>query len=182
MNTELKLKLLQYLNQKKRSSGFAFFELIIVIVLLGFAATAFYFLQPKSSNKGGVSEARIYIGTINKGQQAYYTEKGKFSTNIPELGIGIKTATPNYNYHLKVINNGEKNAVAIGYSTLIPSNFGQKNYVGYVSLIPAGGNYTDFTSVAILCEQKKPDTLSLNIDWKPGIEPPKCNKDQISYP
>ncbi|HEY9703246.1 MAG TPA: hypothetical protein V6C58_12405, partial [Allocoleopsis sp.] len=54
-----------------------------------------------------------------------------------------------------------------------------KNYVGFVSLIPVGGN-SDITSVAILCEQKTAGTpASFNIEWKRGIEAANCNKYQV---
>ncbi len=191
MNTDIKLKLLQYLNDKKHSSGFTFVAVIIVIMVLGIlGAIAPTYLVSANKNdiaqdflgqarKGKQSEARTYVGTMNKGQQAYYTEKSAFSNSIPELGVGIKTASINYNYHTKVINKGTK-TVSISYSTLTKAgkNSQLKNYVGYVSLIPAGGG--DVTSVAILCEQKKGGVAaSLQLGFKPGVEPANCNKYQV---
>jgi type IV pilus assembly protein PilA len=43
-------------------------------------------------------EAREYVSSINKGQQAYFAEKSVFSTSVKALGIGIKTETENYKY------------------------------------------------------------------------------------
>jgi hypothetical protein len=43
-------------------------------------------------------EARDFIASINKAQQAYYAENGQFSDSIAKLGIGIKEQTKNYNY------------------------------------------------------------------------------------
>jgi hypothetical protein len=43
-------------------------------------------------------EARDFIVSINKAQQAYYAEHGQFSDSIAKLGIGIKEQTKNYNY------------------------------------------------------------------------------------
>ena len=191
MNTDIKLKLLQYLNDKKQSSGFTFVAVIIVIMVLGIlgAIAPTYLVSanknqiaqtfPGQINKGKQSEARVYVGTLNKGQQAYYIEKSSFTNNIPVLGTGIKTATTNYNYHVKVINKGTK-SVAISYSTLTKAgkNSQLKNYVGYVSLIPAGAG--EVTLVGILCEQKKVGVApSLQIEFKPGTQPAKCNKSQV---
>ncbi len=49
------------------------------------------FSDPKSS------EAKQYINSINRAQQAYYAEYGKFSDNITQLG-GIKEETDDYYY------------------------------------------------------------------------------------
>ena len=43
-------------------------------------------------------EARHYISSINKGQQANYAEYGQFSDSIAKLGLGLKEQTKNYNY------------------------------------------------------------------------------------
>ncbi|HEY9705314.1 MAG TPA: type IV pilin-like G/H family protein [Allocoleopsis sp.] len=193
MNTDLKFKLLQYVNHQKKASGFTVVVFLIVIIVLGILVAIALPSLLDSSTKGKQSEARTYIGTINKGEQAYYTEKEKFSSSIDELGVGIKTSTINYNYHVKVINKDTKKAIVIGYSTLTPTGEAHvkpknslvrrpplKNYVGFVSLIPSKDNPKDFTSSAILCEQKTGGVpLSFDIEWKPGIESPKCNSSQV---
>jgi type II secretory pathway pseudopilin PulG len=45
-----------------------------------------------------LEEARQYIGSINRAQQAYYAEYGQFSDSIAKLGLGIKEQTKNNNY------------------------------------------------------------------------------------
>ena len=178
MNTDLKFKLLQYLNYKKQPSGFSFWTLLAIIVLIG---VGIVIVLPSFFSKGCACqpEARTYVGTINKAEQAYYTEKNSFNSDIVALGVGIRTASINYNYYVKVINKGTQ-SVVIGYSATTSAGAALKNYVGYASLIPAGGSSTEVTSVAILCQQKTAGTLSLDVEWKPGIESPRCNKDQVS--
>jgi type IV pilus assembly protein PilA len=179
MNTNLKFKVLQYLNHKKKPSGLTFIEFLVIIAIIGILAAIALPSFTSKAGKGKQSEARTYVGTINKGQEAYYTEKKEFSPKIEPLGIGIRTASINYNYHVKVINNGTK-SIAIGYSKLTAKAPALRNYVGYVSLIPSEDNPKEITSMGILCEQKTAgDPPSFNIEWKPGIESPKCNKDQI---
>ena len=46
------------------------------------------------------SEAKQYINSINRAQQAYYAEYGKFTDNITQLGLGIKEQTDDNNYTL----------------------------------------------------------------------------------
>lgn len=46
------------------------------------------------------SEAKQYINSINKGQQAYYAEYGKFSDDITQLDLGLADQTEDYDYTL----------------------------------------------------------------------------------
>ncbi len=189
MNTDLKLKFLQYLNQKKQSSGFTWFEILfmilrtipIVIFLIFFMVflniTIMSLFFPCGIPRK--SEAMTYILAVNKRQQTFYTEKKQFSRLIELLGVEIKTNSVNYNYHIKLINSGT-NAIAVGYSSTTTAGAALKNYVGFVSLIPSKDNPKEFTSQAILCEQTKAgDPASFNIEWKVGIERPKCNQSQV---
>ncbi|HEY9705993.1 MAG TPA: type IV pilin-like G/H family protein [Allocoleopsis sp.] len=179
MNTDLKFKVLQYVNHQKKSSGFTFIELLIIIMILGILAAIALPSFLSQAGKGKQSEARTYIGTINKGEQAYYQENKKFAFTIEDLKVGIRTASINYNYHLKVINKGT-NAIAVGYSSQTPAGTALKNYVGFVSLIISKDNPKNVTSSAILCEQRTASVpASFNIEWKPGIESPNCNSSQV---
>ena len=44
------------------------------------------------------SEAKQFIASINRGQQAYYAEYGQFSDSSAKLSLGLKEQTKNYNY------------------------------------------------------------------------------------
>jgi len=44
------------------------------------------------------SEAKQYIASINRVQQAYYAKYGQFSASIAKLGLGIKEQADNHNY------------------------------------------------------------------------------------
>ncbi|MEQ8383783.1 MAG: type IV pilin-like G/H family protein [Coleofasciculus sp. A1-SPW-01] len=91
-----------------------------------------------------------YIGSMNRAQQAYFFEKGNFTDNIDELGLGIRTETENYTNLI--------NATlwsAINYSVSRRSEL--KSYVGGVFLgsVEKTGELTTF---AILCKAKAPGT------------------------
>ncbi|MFP4100133.1 type IV pilin-like G/H family protein [Coleofasciculus sp.] len=102
------------------------------------------------SSKIKQSEAKQYIGSMNRAQQAYFLEEGNFTDNIGELGLGISTETTNYTY--------------LTSATLLSSiNYGVsrqsdlKSYVGGVFLGDAEET-GELTTFAILCETKDKGT------------------------
>ena len=54
-----------------------------------------------STNTSKQSEAKQYVSSMNKAQQAYLAEKSVFSSSVNALGIGIKTETTNYKYSVR---------------------------------------------------------------------------------
>ena len=151
MSTELRVKWLLYIWHQNREKGFNWIGLIVVMLILGLLAAI---ALPSFLSRGGkakINEGAAYTSAINKAQQAYYTENGKFITqNTPEgwasLGVGIKTQTTNYKYLISPIGKSGVNAFAI------PLNKNNKGYLGVVGLF--GTNPRDKTSQAIVCETK----------------------------
>jgi type IV pilus assembly protein PilA len=91
---------------------------------------------------------------MNKAQQAYDAKTSKFSTSIPDLGLGIKTETINYKYSLRVTNQAAFNYAVSKQKT-------EKSYVGGVFLVPAYPNAPKdaMTTSAILCEADSRGTI-----------------------
>ncbi|NEP82519.1 MAG: prepilin-type N-terminal cleavage/methylation domain-containing protein, partial [Okeania sp. SIO3B3] len=98
MKTEFKAKFLQHVAKKKKEEGFTLIELLVVIIIIGILSAIALPSFLNQANKAKQSEAKQYIASINKGQQAYFVEFGSFTTEIDKLGIGIKTQTQNYQY------------------------------------------------------------------------------------
>ena len=99
------------------------------------------------------SEAKQYLSSMNKGQQAYFAETSAFSNSIPALGLGIKTETNNYKYSLRVTQTASFHYAVTKKKTL-------KNYVGGVFLVPAkkldpNARRAEMTTLTILCETEK---------------------------
>jgi hypothetical protein len=56
-------------------------------------------LETEKSN-AGQSVVKQFITILNKAQQAYYLENGKFASNVEELGIVTTLETENYRYQI----------------------------------------------------------------------------------
>ncbi|BAY26000.1 general secretion pathway protein H [Calothrix sp. NIES-2100] len=151
MKTELKAKFIQYiLGKKKEDEGFTLIELLVVIIIIGILSAIALPSFLNQANKAKQSEAKTYVGSLNKGQQAFFTEKGTFGTKIEDLGVGIKTQTVNYKYSSAGSGTGTSSTAYSG-SSLTGVSGVIRNYSGMVSLITEGSS-SDATSVAILCE------------------------------
>ncbi len=106
------------------------------------------------------SEAKTYVGSLNRAQQAYFLEKSKWGQNIEVLGIGIQSETDNYRYNTQTVNSIKttniKGYPGITVQTGLAKKEGLKSYIGtvYLSTISSG----DITSLTILCESNEPTT------------------------
>jgi type IV pilus assembly protein PilA len=147
MKTEFKAKFLQHINKRRQDQGFTLIELLVVIIIIGILSAIALPAFLNQANKAKQSEAKQYIASINKGQQAYYAENGKFTTNIPDLGLGLKTETTNYKYTVT-----ENAGGAAINSNATPTNTSSlRAYGGAVVLVTSGEAKTTQTSI---CEAK----------------------------
>jgi prepilin-type N-terminal cleavage/methylation domain-containing protein len=164
MKTEFKAKFLQYVSNRKKEEGFTLIELLVVIIIIGILAAIALPSFLSQANKAKQSEAKQYLASINKGQQAYYVENTAFGGSISGLGIGIRTITSNYTYVAALAGSG-----AGATATATPAT-GLKPYAAAVGLVGAGTD--DKTTQTILCEA--PLNTTMAVPTVDGTKEPVC--------
>ena len=151
---ELQAKFLQALNRRKKDDeGFTLIELLVVVIIIGVLAAIALPSLLNQVNKGKQAEAKQNVGSINRSQQAYYLSAGNFTTDLGELGVGIKSAT--YNFAYTIVGDGTTiptfaldNGVALKGSL--------KSYLGIVGTIPSGNSASEVLTTAVACETLQP--------------------------
>ncbi len=161
MKSELKAKFLQHLISKKSdNAGFTLIELLVVIIIIGILSAIALPSFLNQANKAKQSEAKTYVGSLNRGQQAHYLEESAFTSDIDQLGISIPAATENYEYKMVVANEGETNEnVFVKGESLKPA---LRSYGGMVSLAQVLAT-SEATTLAILCENDSPGAGNVTI-------------------
>jgi type IV pilus assembly protein PilA len=161
MKTELKAKFLQHIiGKKKDEQGFTLIELLVVIIIIGILSAIALPSFLNQAKKAKQSEAKTYVGSMNRGQQAYMTENDIFTNSIDDLGIGIATQTSNYSYNTAT--NGGSGTGLHATSGSTQRVTGLKNYGGRVYLKQVGSN-SELTSIAFLCETNSIDTAGSSV-------------------
>ncbi|MGB3613290.1 MAG: type IV pilin-like G/H family protein [Elainellaceae cyanobacterium] len=157
MKSELQAKYLRYLLEKKRKDeGFTLIELLVVIIIIGILAAIALPTFLNQANRARESEAKTYVGTMNRGQQAYYLDEQEFSSTITELGLGLDTETENYSYAIN--GGGEDSTNATNQAQPEGETAAFRAYIGGVNVgvVEAGGEATTY---ATLCEALNPELV-----------------------
>ena len=163
MKSELKAKFLQHLASKKSdNAGFTLIELLVVIIIIGILSAIALPSFLNQANKARQSEAKTYVGSMNRAQQAYYLENAQFvvaQTSFEDLAMGISTQTDNYTYHIDTQNGVTKDAVqsaeTTGLKGAAAADAAYKAYAGGVSISQLSTSSNESSSLAVLCEGKK---------------------------
>jgi prepilin-type N-terminal cleavage/methylation domain-containing protein len=152
MKAEFQAKFLQHLAQKKQDKGFTLIELLVVIIIIGILSAIALPSFLNQANKARESEAKQYVGTMNRTQQAYYLEHPTgFTTDITLLGLGIKTASTNYTYGIS--NAGSTSVANVSY----PLNTATlRAYTGVVQVGQTAATGGETTTLAAVCYSTVP--------------------------
>ena len=80
------------------NQGFTLIELLVVIIIIGLLAAIALPSFLNQSNKARFAEAKSYVGTMSRLQQAYYLEKKMFADDITRLSLGANTSSSSFTY------------------------------------------------------------------------------------
>ncbi len=157
MKSELKAKFLQHLASKKRDGGFTLIELLVVIIIIGILAAIALPSFLNQANKAKQSEAKQYVGSMNRTQQAYYLEKDTFAGDdrFGDLGLGIRQSTGTYTYKLEpAATTGSLTAATSVANPIAGAQAPLKSYAGGVQIGQVVAT-SEATTLAVLCESVK---------------------------
>ena len=152
MKSELKAKFLQHLVGKKKDQGFTLIELLVVIIIIGILSAIALPSFLNQANKAKQSEAKTYVGSLNRAQQAYYLEKSAFASDLTSMANPVPASTANYLYTIAPPSIGPTASVA-NFGTAKASTSSLKSYGGGV-FVQAVTAASDSSTTAVLCESK----------------------------
>lgn len=147
------IKLMQkWLLVKAKSSedGFTLLELIVVVVMISILAAIAAPAFLSQSNRARQAEGISNVGSMNKAQQVYYLEQGRFAVDLTELNTGLPAATNNYNFVSVGVNSGV-NSRAVSTAQLLRGS-SLRGFVGVTQLIVGASG--EAQSSSILCSSE----------------------------
>ena len=125
----------------------------------------------EARNMAKEREGRSIVGSILRGQQAYFLEKETFITDIKELGLGLEDReSNNYNYQVSPGNN-LRQAVFVTATAKVA---GLRSFSGAVFVIKEG---EESNPVAGICETIEP---SMTPPPPPGLIVTQNNNDLMN--
>ena len=140
---------LDYHNRKKEklTKGFTLIELLIVIIIIGILGAITIPSMLSQAAKARQSEAKSFVGAINRAQQAYMMERLEFADNVERLSLMKQDKSKYYSYSF-VVTSTQGSVVAL---PLIEDS--GKTYTGAATL------YQNKALVkTIICESPKQGT------------------------
>ncbi|MBW4651662.1 MAG: type IV pilin-like G/H family protein [Kaiparowitsia implicata GSE-PSE-MK54-09C] len=118
------------------------------------------------ANKAREATARTYIGTINRGQQAFQLENNGFAGTLDELGSSLSSESDYYKYQI-TISDDDMTAVAATAKT-----GGLRSFIGAVFVI--GNDKVQMHTKSIWCQSNRPSKSAPSLPSISEGSEPKC--------
>jgi type IV pilus assembly protein PilA len=143
MKTELKAKFIQQiLSKKKDSEGFTLIELLVVILIIGILSAIALPSFLSQSAKAKQTEAKNFVGTVNRAQQAYRMENQNFTSTIADLQVNIPTTqltdTSGNFYYFYSITNATGDSTTFTARPVNAESTTLRAYAGGVTVLGSG--------------------------------------------
>lgn len=121
--------------------------LIIVPILAAIALPSFL----SQANRAREAEAKTFVSSMLRAQQAYHLENTAFAPTIADLGLGLPAEGTNYSYALEVQPDGTSVII-----TATAQSEGIKSYTGAVHAV--GSDPATALTGSQLCESDSPSS------------------------
>lgn len=123
---------------------------LLTIALAG-AASGCFPVPPEISETAPASPspAKLYVGTMNRAQQAYYPDWNQFASELETLGIDIPAETGEHRYEVQL---AEPDRVI---NRAIAKGNGERSVIGAVYVV-------EDATQAIVCEAVTPGNVELD--------------------
>jgi len=148
MKSEFKAKFISHLLKRQDNEGFTLIELLVVIIIIGILSAIALPSFLNQASKAKQSEAKNYVGAVQRAQQSYRIEKASFAPNVTTLEIGIPTQTDNYTYGMRA----SKDTTTFLATTIDPTAL--KGFSSGVVVLTTG------QTSAISCQTKDTQSVS----------------------
>ena len=166
-------------NVNQKEQGFTLIELLVVIIIIGLLAAIALPSFLGQAQKAKFAEAKMFVGTMSRTQQAYYLEKRVFASNLDSLGLGSGLDSSSYTYNIL------KGSVAgapmpeqtdsIITNVAVPKFDSLRAFIGITALTNSGNIETAFCKANIIGISQATNARGKMGSGNVGIECPNSN-------